>query len=94
MAIGAWVLGRQPGCQWPPGSLGSDSRPKDAFKLLRSRSIETFGNWQDYLKPIFQHALGPDDLEYQRRSTFATGNLMLPYHSVNTDISKRIRYIC
>ena len=49
---------------------------------------------RDYLKPIFQHALGPDDLEYQRLSTFATGNLMLPYHSVNTDISKRIRYIC
>jgi len=48
---------------------------------------------RDYLKPIFQHALGPDDLEYQRLSTFATGNLMLPYHSVNTDISKRIRYI-
>jgi 6-phosphofructokinase 1 len=48
---------------------------------------------RDYLKPIFQHALGADDLEYQRLSTFASGNLMLPYHSVNTDMSKRIRTI-
>ena len=94
MAIGAWVLGRQPGCQWPPGSLGSDSRPKDAFKLLRSRSIETFGNWQGLLEAHFPACPWADDLEYQRLSTFATGNLMLPYHSVNTDISKRIRYIC
>jgi 6-phosphofructokinase len=48
---------------------------------------------RDYLKPIFKHALGADDLEYQRLSTFASGNLMLPYHSVNTDMSKRIRTI-
>ncbi|MGB1892440.1 MAG: 6-phosphofructokinase [Candidatus Latescibacterota bacterium] len=47
----------------------------------------------DYLLPIFTNAVGHDDVEHIRRTLFASGNLMLPYHSVNTDINKRIRYL-
>jgi 6-phosphofructokinase 1 len=49
---------------------------------------------REYLKPIFANALGQDDLEYQRLSTFSHCNLTLPYHSINTDIQKRIKYVC
>lgn len=48
---------------------------------------------REYLKPIFANALGQDDLEYQRLSTFSHCNLTLPYHSINTDIQKRIKYV-
>ncbi|MDB6031736.1 MAG: 6-phosphofructokinase [Verrucomicrobiales bacterium] len=47
----------------------------------------------EYLMPIFTHAIGEDDMEHVRRTLFASGNLMQPYHSVNTDINKRIRYL-
>jgi 6-phosphofructokinase 1 len=47
----------------------------------------------DYLMPIFSTALGQDDMEALRQSLFDAGNLTRPYHSVNTDISKRIRYL-
>jgi 6-phosphofructokinase 1 len=47
----------------------------------------------DYLLPIFGNALGADDTEAMRQSLFNSGNLMRPYHSVNTDINKRIRYL-
>ena len=46
-----------------------------------------------YLLPIFTDAIGNDDMEYIRRTTFAQGNLAQPYHSINTDINKRIRYL-
>jgi 6-phosphofructokinase len=46
-----------------------------------------------YLVPIFQNAIGADDMEHQRNTMFALGNLTHPYHSINTDIQKRIRYI-
>jgi 6-phosphofructokinase 1 len=45
----------------------------------------------EYLLPIFTNAVGHDDVEYLRQSLFRSGNLTHPYHSVNTDISKRIR---
>jgi hypothetical protein len=32
-------------------------------------------------------------MEHIRRTLFAQGNLAQPYHSINTDISKRIRYL-
>lgn len=44
----------------------------------------------EYLRAIFSHALGADDLECQR-SLFDVGNLIHPYYSVNVDIAKRIR---
>src|SRR6266404_5715764 len=46
----------------------------------------------DYLMPIFTDAIGEDDAEHMRRTLFAAGNLAQPYHSINTDVNKRIRY--
>jgi 6-phosphofructokinase 1 len=47
----------------------------------------------EYLQPIFESAIGEDDMEHTRQTLFATGNLTHPYHSINTDINKRIRYL-
>jgi 6-phosphofructokinase len=47
----------------------------------------------DYLLPIFTNAIGGDDMEHTRQTLFAAGNLTQPYHSINTDINKRIRYL-
>jgi ATP-dependent phosphofructokinase / diphosphate-dependent phosphofructokinase len=46
----------------------------------------------EYLLPIFTDAIGWDDLEHTRQTCFAAGNLREPYHSINTDVNKRIRY--
>jgi 6-phosphofructokinase len=47
----------------------------------------------DYLLPIFTDAIGEDDMEHARQTLFAAGNLAQPYHSINTDVHKRIRYL-
>ena len=47
----------------------------------------------DYLLPIFTDAIGSDDAEHMRQTLFAPGNLAQPYHSINTDVHKRIRYL-
>jgi ATP-dependent phosphofructokinase / diphosphate-dependent phosphofructokinase len=47
----------------------------------------------DYLLPIFTGAIGEDDMEHMRRTLFSQGNLAQPYHSINTDVNKRIRYL-
>jgi 6-phosphofructokinase 1 len=47
----------------------------------------------DYLTPIFTDAVGQDDMEHMRQTLFAPGNLKQPYHSINTDVNKRIRYL-
>ncbi len=47
----------------------------------------------DYLLPIFTNAIGADDTEAMRRDLFEAHHLSQPYHSVNTDINKRIRYL-
>jgi ATP-dependent phosphofructokinase / diphosphate-dependent phosphofructokinase len=47
----------------------------------------------DYLLPIFTDAIGEDDMEHLRQTLFAAGNLSQPYHSINTDVNKRIRYL-
>jgi 6-phosphofructokinase len=47
----------------------------------------------EYLLPVFTNAIGYDDVEYIRNESFDAGSLMRPYHSVNTDINKRIRYL-
>lgn len=47
----------------------------------------------EYLLPIFTDAIGEDDMEHIRRTMFAAGNLSQPYHSINTDVHKRIRYL-
>jgi len=46
----------------------------------------------EYLQTIFGSALGADDVEAMGE-VFAPGNLTAPYHSVNTDVGKRIRYL-
>ncbi|MCU0703190.1 MAG: 6-phosphofructokinase [Fimbriiglobus sp.] len=46
-----------------------------------------------YLLPIFTNAIGQDDLEALRTDLFDESHLALPYHSVNTDINKRIKYL-
>lgn len=46
----------------------------------------------DYLLPIFKDAIGDDDMEHMRQTLFAPGNLTQPYHSINTDVNKRVRY--
>jgi ATP-dependent phosphofructokinase / diphosphate-dependent phosphofructokinase len=45
-----------------------------------------------YLQKIFQNSIGWDDVESMRH-IFDQNNLITPYHSVNTDVSKRIRYL-
>jgi len=47
----------------------------------------------DYLLPIFTGAIGNDDAEHMRQTLFDPGNLSQPYHSVNTDVQKRIRML-
>lgn len=47
----------------------------------------------EYLLPIFTDGIGYDDLEYIRQSLFDAGSLYRPYHSVNTDVNKRIRFL-
>lgn len=47
----------------------------------------------EYLLPIFTDAIGADDMEHTRQTLFDSGNLFRPYHSVNTDINKRIRFL-
>ncbi len=47
----------------------------------------------DYLLPIFTDAIGEDDMEVVRAKLFAPGCLTHAYHSINTDVQKRIRYV-
>jgi 6-phosphofructokinase 1 len=47
----------------------------------------------EYLLPIFTGAIGEDDVEHMRQTLFAAGNLSQPYHSINTDVQKRIHYL-
>lgn len=47
----------------------------------------------EYLLPIFTDAIGADDMEHTRQTLFDSGNLYRPYHSVNTDVNKRIRFL-
>lgn len=47
----------------------------------------------EYLMNIFNHSIGADDVEYLRQTVFDAGNLTESYHSPNTDMAKRIRYL-
>jgi hypothetical protein len=47
----------------------------------------------NYLLPIFTKSIGLDDVLYIRETRFDSGNLYRRYHSVNTDIEKRVRYL-
>ena len=45
----------------------------------------------EYLQPIFDHAVGHEDLEMLHARLFERGHLMTRYQSVNIEIQKRIR---
>jgi 6-phosphofructokinase 1 len=47
----------------------------------------------DYLTTIFTRAIGRDDVDSVRETLFAPGNLLTRYHSINTDMNKRLRYV-
>ncbi len=47
----------------------------------------------EYLLPIFNNAIGHDDVEFIQRTSFNAGNLTQPFHSLNVDVGKRIRYL-
>lgn len=47
----------------------------------------------EYLLQIFSRAIGHDDLENISSTLFDSGNLFRPYHSPNTDVARRIRYL-
>ena len=47
----------------------------------------------DYLVPIFTRAVGADDVEVLRTELFNPSHLKTSYHSINTDVNKRIRYL-
>ena len=47
----------------------------------------------DYLLPIFTDAIGRGRHGRHAAKLFAPGYLTQPYHSINTDVHKRIRYL-
>jgi 6-phosphofructokinase len=47
----------------------------------------------DYLLPIFNNAIGQEDMEDVQRTLFSPGNLTQPFHSVNVDVNKRICFL-
>lgn len=47
----------------------------------------------EYLLPIFTNAIGHDDMEDQRLTLFNAGNLARSFHSINTDLNRRIRFL-
>jgi 6-phosphofructokinase len=57
-------------------------------KLMRPSKLGV-----EYMMPIFSDAIGEDDMEHTRQTLFAPGNLSQPYHSINTDVHKRIRFL-
>jgi len=61
--------------------------------LYDSKSMKPSKMGINYLLPIFTGAIGNDDAEHLRQTLFDAGNLAQPYHSINTDIQKRIRYL-
>ena len=46
-----------------------------------------------YLLPIFTTAIGADDTEHIRQTLFDSSHLFQRYHSINTDMGKRIEYL-
>ena len=62
-------------------------------ELYDARLLKPSAKGIEYLMPIFTNAIGDDDMEHTRQTLFASSNLSQPYHSINTDINKRIRYL-
>ncbi len=62
-------------------------------ELYDARLMKPSRKGIDYLSPIFANAIGSDDMEHIRQTLFSPGNLLRPYHSINTDVNKRIRFL-
>jgi 6-phosphofructokinase 1 len=60
-----------------------------ALSLYDPKRFQPSTKGVEYLRTIFSHAIGAEDVE-DIRSLFETGRLTHPYHSVNVDINKRI----
>ena len=74
--------------------MGFSSRAKSASLILRSpQRMLPSPVGINYLLPIFTTAIGSDDVEHIRQTLFDSGNLYRSYHSVNTDIAKRIEFL-
>lgn len=81
----------------------SSSKLRDQWGHIHARRVhESFYDSErmhitpkaaDYLQNIFTNALAADDVEYIRQSLFDSGNLFRRYHSINTDIAKRIEFL-
>ncbi len=79
------------------------NRLRDRWGIIHARSVHgskydqermslsLFG--RDYLKPIFDHAVGPEDVEHLHTEMFHAGNLSSRYQSINVDVHKRIRFL-
>ncbi len=61
-----------------------------ALSFYDSKRFQPSPKGIEYLRTIFGHALGADDVE-DLRTIFDTGRLTHPYYSVNVDINKRIQ---
>lgn len=76
---------------------------RDRYGLIHARNLHpSFYDPQrmhisqtgiDYLLPIFTNCIGPEDVLYIRESRFDSGNLFRRYHSINTDMTKRTRFL-
>lgn len=59
--------------------------------LYDERTFQPSELGREYLKPIFTHAVGHEDLEMLHARLFSPGNLVTRYQSSNVEIQKRIR---
>ncbi len=76
---------------------------RDQWGLIHARALHpTFYDPQrmhissmgiDYLLPIFTNSIGPEDVLFIRETRFDSGNLFRRFHSINTDMEKRTRYL-
>ncbi len=48
---------------------------------------------REYLTPIFNRAIGHEDLETIHATLFAPGNLVTRHQSINVEVQKRIKYL-
>ena len=71
---------------------GPDPSACHAPRAIHPVLHEALANGRRDLLPIFTGAIGNDDAEHMRQTLFNPGNLAQPYHSINTDVHKRIRY--
>ena len=79
----------------PASAPRGDSHPGwlAGLPIVAKDYNDVAGQLTTYGSPIFANAIGEDDLEAVRQTLFNAGNLTQPYHSVNTDVNKRICFL-